>query len=62
MSSSFPTTPKILFFPKARCLRQKANIRFYPVVENFTKQKMTSSKWPKTMVINKTNVKLLILG
>ena len=32
------------------------------LVENFTKQKMTSSNWPKTIVINKTNMKLLIVG
>ena len=31
------------------------------LLENFTKQKMTSSKWLKTIVINKTNMKLLIV-
>ena len=38
-----------------------ANCKHQILVENFTKQKMTSSKWPKTIVINKTNMKLLIV-
>ena len=40
-----------------------ANCKHQILVENFTKQKMTSlSRWPKTIVINKTNMKLLIVG
>ena len=38
-----------------------ANCKHQILLENFTKQKMTSSKWPKTIVINKTNMKLLIV-
>ena len=40
-----------------------ANCKHQILVENFTKQKMTNSKWPKTIVINKTiiNMKLLIV-
>ena len=38
-----------------------ANCKHQILVENFTKQKMTSSKWPKAIVKNKTNMKLLIV-
>ena len=39
-----------------------ANCKHQILVENFTKQKMTSLRWPKTIVINKTNMKLLTVG
>ena len=40
-----------------------ANSKHQIQVENFTKQKMTSSKQPKNItVINKTNMKLIIVG
>ena len=45
-----------------RKINNELQFSHYPLVENFTKQKMTSSKWPKTIVINKTNVGLEIMN
>ena len=58
-------TPNILFVLKNKEFQRDLSdvyVKHQIQVENFTKQKITSSKQPKTIIINNTNMKLLIVG